>query len=81
MNKENVKENFMEMIKESWTYAKLTETEKKHIQETIYSAITESALKGTYKQRYEILQAIYSSFLSALDYQPIGWRENEDLKF
>ena len=78
MNKENALNNFYEMIKQSWTYAKLTEHEKAQFKIVLYSRQVEKCLKGTYKQRWEILQAIYSSFLMALDYTPIGWREDLD---
>jgi hypothetical protein len=76
MEKEKVRDYFTDMIKQSWTYAKMTESERKRIVDMIYSKRTEDCLKGNYKQRWEILQAIYNSFLMGLDYQPIGWREN-----
>lgn len=78
MEKEKVRDNFINMIKQSWTYAKLTEEEKNRILKVLYSTQAERCLKGTYKQRWEILQAIYHSFLMALDYTPIGWREEQE---
>ena len=78
MDKEKVRDYFTDMIKQSWTYAKMTESERKRIVDMIYSKRTEDCLKGSYKQRWEILQAIYNSFLMGLDYQPIGWREDLD---
>ena len=68
-------ENFIEMIVESWTYDRLTEEERKKLGRVLYSIQTKRSLKGTYEHRWEILQAIYSSFIMALDYKPIGWRE------
>lgn len=79
MKKENVIKNFIEMIKVSWTYEKLTSSEKDNFEEVIYSERTKRALKGTYIQRWEILQAIYMSFLMALNYEPLGWRVNEEV--
>ena len=78
MKKEIARDCFVEMIMKSWTFDKMTENERQRIIDFIYSKRTESCLKGTYKQRWEILQAIYNSFLMGLDYKPIGWRENPE---
>ena len=74
INKEQALENFVEMIKNSWTYARLTDSETKRLLEMLNDIRIKQALKGTYNHRWEILQAIYCSYLSALDYKPIGWR-------
>ena len=76
--KENAVGNFYENIKKSWTYAKLTTAEKDRLENVIFSVQIERALKGNYKQRYEILNSIYHSFLMALDYNPINWREEKE---
>ena len=76
--KENVQYDYVNMIKKSWTYGKLTEKERNKLIEMIYSKRTENCLKGTYKQRWEILQIIYESFLMGLNYEPIGWREDTE---
>ena len=76
MKKEIARDLFVEMIMKSWTFEKMTENERQRIVDFFYSKRTEDCLKGTYKQRWEILQAIYNSFLMGLDYKPIGWREN-----
>ena len=71
---------FRTMIGNSWTFERLTEEEKERVM-TILSekdSRTMTVLKGTKQQRWAILQAIYSSFLIALDYKPIGWREKEE---
>ena len=75
MNKENVIEEFKKMIEQSWTYAKMTTQEKENWNRTINSSRTEQALKGNAHQRWGILQAIYESFLYALDYKNGLWRE------
>ena len=77
MEKENVKENFIKMIQDSWTYDRLTSKEKENFTEMIYSKQIDDTLKGTYKQRWQILGAIYHSFLMALNYNPTNWREKE----
>ena len=79
--KEMAQSDFWEMIKTSWTYNKLTEHEKEQLKNVIFSQRAENCLKGSYSQRWEILQAIYFGFLMALNYEPIGWRENETPKF
>lgn len=82
LGKEQIKENatgkFYENIKKSWTYERLTTEEKNRFEKVIFSTQIQNCLKGTYKQRYEILNSIYHSFLMALDYTPIGWRENTE---
>ena len=76
--KENARRDFVEMIKESWTFARLTETEKTDC----IRLLTEengNAVKGSYLQRWEILNAIYYGFLAALGYmaRPWAWREEK----
>lgn len=76
--KEEAKTKFIEMVKTSWSYDKLTEEEKNRLLDLLNSKRTEYCLKGTYLQRWQILQSIYYSFLIALDYKPINWREKEE---
>jgi len=76
--KENALDNFYENIKKSWTYEKLTTAEINRLEKVLFSVQIENCLKGTYNQRYETLNAIYHSFLMALDYTPINWREEEE---
>ena len=70
-DKELVKEDYMNMISHSWTWEKLTMTE----QECFYDLVGSQKLQGTYYQRHEVLQAMYSAYLHGLGYKPIGWRE------
>jgi len=76
--KESAKRVFINNIKKSWTYAKLTEKEKERLEKVFISTITEHSIKGSFGDRYIVLQAIYNSFLMALDYEPIGWREEDE---
>lgn len=71
---------FRTMISHSWTFERLTEKEKERIMIVLSEKDfrTMRALKGTKQQRWNILNAIYSSFLIVLDYKPIGWREKEE---
>lgn len=74
MKYSNIVENyFQNVIKKSWTWAKLTEEEQQRfINMNVFDKI-----KGVDKQRVEWLNTIYTAFLSALGYKPIGWREED----
>lgn len=64
------------VIKKSWTWNKLTaEEQKRFIDMNVFKAI-----KGNDKTRVEWLNTIYCSFLCALGYKAIGWRETEEEK-
>lgn len=77
LKKEDALNYYINIVKESWTYEKLTDAEKQKIVEILTSIRTQNALKGNYKQRIDVLSAIYSAFLASLDYKPIGWREEK----
>ena len=67
-----VENYFQNVIKKSWTWQKLTQEEQQRfIDMDVFDKI-----KGTDKQRVEWLNTIYTAFLSALGYKPIGWRED-----
>lgn len=70
----NAVENyFQNVIKKSWTWEKLTNEERKRfIDMDVFDRI-----KGNDQTRIEWLNTIYQSFLAALDFEPIGWRETE----
>lgn len=71
-----VEDYFQNVIKKSWTWNRLTEEEQKRfIDMDVFDKI-----KGNDKTRVEWLHTIYHSFLSALGYKPIGWRETEKEK-
>lgn len=76
-NKENVLNDYKKMIINSWTYQKMTTNERERLQEVFNDIQTREALKGSYKQRWEILQAIYTSYLMGLNYNGFNWREND----
>ncbi len=64
---------FQNVIKKSWTWEKLTEEERKRfIDMDVFDRI-----KGNDQTRIEWLNTIYQSFLSALGFEPIGWRGTE----
>lgn len=70
-----VENYFQNVIKKSWTWQKLTEEEQKRfIDMNVFDRI-----KGNDDTRVEWLNTIYQSFLSALGYKPIGWREKTEI--
>lgn len=70
----NVVENyFQNVIKKSWSWEKLTNEERQRfIDMNVFDKI-----KGNDNTRIEWLNTIYQSFLAALNFKPIGWRETE----
>ena len=71
-----VEDYFQNVIKNSWTWNRLTEEERKRfIDMNVFDRI-----KGNDKTRVEWLNTIYHSFLCALGYEAIGWRETEEEK-
>ena len=71
--KENALQEYFNMIKESWTFNRMTEKEK----ERVFDALRFAKLKGTFFQRWEQLQAVYYGFLLGLGYTSTGWRETD----
>lgn len=72
--KENALADFKELIYQSWTYEKLTREEKNRLFKVFEDIRTTQALKGTYYQRWGILQAIYKAFLLGVGYDSFDWR-------
>ena len=80
-NKENIIEDYQQMVYKSWTYEKMTPQEKHQWAEVLDLLQITEALKGTYKQRWAILQAIYFSFIMGLGYTGWNWREESESTF
>lgn len=70
-----VEDYFQNVIKKSWTWARLTEEE----QERFINMNVFDKIKGNDKTRVEWLNTIYHSYLVALEYRWAGWREIEDV--
>ena len=77
-NKDDVFIDFLDMIKNSWTYARMTQEEKEKIQEILTSGRIKEDIKGTYKQRYNALNAVYYAFLIGIGYDNFNWRGGEN---
>lgn len=74
-HKDFVFTDFLEMIKKSWTYDRMTREEKEKIHVILLDCRTTDNIKGTYRQRWEALNAVYFAFLIAIDYNGPDWRE------
>ena len=77
-NKNNVFIDYLEMIKKSWTYDRMTQEEKEKIQEILTSGRIKEDIKGTYKQRYDALSTVYYAFLIGIGYDNFDWRGGND---
>lgn len=77
MEKELATRDFLEMIRKSWTWARLTDQEKERFVDVVYDC----DVKGSYKQRFHILHKLYHAFLMGMNYDPLNWREENDPLF
>ena len=74
-NKENAQADWTDMIVKSWTWAKLTNDERNKFGDELNKEATKRIISGTYKQRWEILNALYSMFLEGCGYNGVNWRD------
>lgn len=73
-NKEKAFSDFMEMIRNSWTYDRMTDDEKRRLAKA-FEWVDCCGLVGTYKQRLAILHIAYNAFLQGIGYTDFNWRE------
>lgn len=74
--KELALNDFCAMIRNSWTYARMTDEEQARCIEALQCVEDFNALKGTAAARWNLLHAVYSAFLSGLGYtSSTEWRE------
>ena len=72
-----VENYFQNVIKKSWTWERLTEEEQKRfIDMNVFDEI-----KGNDDTRRKWMCTIYQSYIVALGYKPIGWREEAETQF
>ncbi len=76
-DKNLAKQEYLEMIKQSWTWARLTENEKETFSSLLEHPCSAVVIRGNYDQRWEACEALYHTYLEGLGYKPIGWREAE----
>ena len=76
-NKENAQKDFVDFIKKSWTYNKMTLTEQCDCIRLLLQ--NHRAIRGTYSQRWDTMNALYFGFLAGLGYlrNPTAWREEK----
>ena len=65
------------MIRDSWTFKKMTEKEQENAIEVLDDAWEKRAIKGTAEARWEIANAIYYAYLIGLGYDGFRWRTTE----
>ena len=71
-----VENYFQNVIKHSWTWKRLTEEERQRfINMDVFERI-----RGDEQTKIEWLCTIYASYIEALGYNPIGWRETAEEK-
>ena len=77
MNRENALEAYLTNIKQSWTWAKLTDREKRVFESRLRTNTTQNFIQGTYQQRCKVYTAMYDMFLAGLGYYEdcMNWRE------
>lgn len=69
-----VENYFQNVIKKSWTWDRLTDEERQRFEDMNVFA----RIKGDEETQIEWLSTIYSSYINALGYKPIGWRETTE---
>ena len=74
-NKENAQTDWTDMIVKSWTWEKLTREERNKFGDELNKETTKKIISGTYRQRWEILNALYSMFLEGCGYNGGAWRD------
>lgn len=77
MDKEKAINDFIEMIKKSWTYEKLTNEEKRNFENSVMWAIKNKCINGNYNNRCMILHSLYNTFLNAIGYTGEKWRDQK----
>jgi len=78
-HKENALPEYMEMINKSWTWARLTESERENFTDLADSLTNGDksivVVKGSYYTRWRILNAIYRAFLAGCVKTGVNCRE------
>ena len=74
-SKVEIREEYLQMIYNSWTWDRLYPQEKKRFLNLITSDHITNILKGTKAARWAILNGLYESFLIGVGYTPTDWRE------
>ena len=73
--KENALLHYMIMTVKSWTYARMTASEKNACLDALKWAAETGALRGNFEARFYILHSVYYAFLAGIGYSGADWRE------
>jgi hypothetical protein len=80
--KESAFGDYIAMIKKSWTYEKMSDSEQAMCMEAFCFANEQGILRGNFNARFSILHAVYHAYLLGLGYAGGGsWRDDEDTPF
>ena len=74
-DKSEAMRDFMTVIRQSWTWAKMTGEEQARCCEVIQFC-HDTSLIGTYSQRFAQLHSVYNAYLIGIGYTDGNWREN-----
>ena len=77
-DKNLAQQEWLDMISKSWTWLRLTVEERAKFVALFAHPQSNAVIKGNYEQRWEACEALYYTFLIALGYDPLDWREGED---
>ena len=66
---------FLHTIKESWTWARLTEKERDNFTRQLLKPTILHTIVNCRDHSLSVLNDLYDTFLSALDYKDWHWRE------
>ena len=69
MKKENACMDYYDVVKNSWTWERLTEEERKNFMLRLSEFDCSGYIKGSYDYRWEQCKMLYSMFLTALGYR------------
>lgn len=78
--KENALVLHLAMTCRSWTFARMTHKEQENCIKSFLWAYHHGIIKGDFNTRWGTMQAIYTTFLSALGYDddPMDWRGDRE---
>lgn len=79
-DKNNAYADYMEMIRNSWTYGKLTPAEAARLEAALENMNRYNRVVGSYNARWEQLQAMYELFLAGVGYSGPAWRTRWDTR-
>ena len=74
-DKNNVIDDYNKMIVNSWTYEKMTHEERDRWYDILRHIKITKCLRGNYDSRWDILNAIYHSYLIGIGYTNFDWRD------